>query len=75
MGIGLKGPIGNNALTPLVKDSGLVGSQGTTVRALPVDPAAGKTPQVFFHAGVTDLEAAGAGPAKWLRLSTATACV
>ena len=60
---------------PPAKDSGLVGSQGTAVRALPVDPTAGKTPQVIFHTGVADLEPAGTGPAKWLRLSTATARV
>ena len=42
----------------------LIRSQGPAVRALPVHAAAGEPPEILPHAGVADLKATGAGPAK-----------
>ena len=47
--------------TPLLERA-----EDTTIGTLPVYPAARKPPQILFHAGVADLEATGAGPAKGL---------
>ncbi len=47
----------------------------SAVRTLPMRPAAGHSPQIFFHAGITDLKSAGTGPAKGLPEATAAALV
>jgi len=51
------------------------GAERAAIRTLPVNPATGKPPEVLLHAGVANLEAAGAGPAKRLLLSAATASI
>jgi hypothetical protein len=50
-------------------------SQGTAIGTLPVYTAAGHSPQVLFHAGVTDLKTARTCPAKRLFLAAATAYI
>ncbi|MBL7212758.1 MAG: hypothetical protein ISS61_10305 [Desulfobacteraceae bacterium] len=47
--------------------------QGTAIRALPVNPAAGETPQIFLHATIADLKIACAAPTKRPFSAAATA--
>ena len=57
----------SNGFSPINRELpfwGLKGSQGSAIRALPVDPTARKAPHIIFHACVTDLKTARTGPAK-----------
>ena len=51
----------------------LKGPQCPTIGTLPVDTAAGKPPQILFHASITNLKTAWADPAKELGLTATTA--